>query len=441
MRSLWTADESDAAPVGPPDVRPAGHRRSCKGHAVLLPINTDAPIYHFPWVTLSLIGANIVTFIAQVSAVMDAGLGKSIWVDEWILSFGDGLHPLQWISWAFLHADPIHLGANMFFLWGFGLVVEGKLGWWRYLALYLGIAAVAGFFDQLLMLGYDGELPAGALGASGVIFGLMAMSFVWAPKNDMTIFMLFFYRAFIFDASILAFCGFYLAIQFLFFALDGFGMGSALLHLTGATIGLAIGVVMLKKSWVDCEGWDLFAVMSNTHGRQIGRDEFYHRDAAFQAGKIATPSEPKHEQPTEKVGSKTLDPRQRIRKFLDGGDAISALGEYEKLVAFHPTWRLGCETLGDLAEAAYRDKSFDDARPLMQQYLERFPDEVPAAATRIRVKYARMLIDFTKRPAEGVAVLNEVDPSMLSPKVANACQELRKRADAAIRSRKPKSKS
>jgi len=26
----------------------------------------------------------------------------------------------------------------MIFLWVFGLVVEGKIGWWRFLACYLG---------------------------------------------------------------------------------------------------------------------------------------------------------------------------------------------------------------------------------------------------------------------------------------------------------------
>ncbi len=407
---------------------------------MLLPINTDAPIYHFPWMTLTLIAANIVAFVAWV------GAGAP---DEWILVYGDGLHPVQWISSVFLHGGPIHLVGNMFFLWGFGLVVEGKLGWWRYLSLYLGIAVISCLIEQTMMLGFrgDGMGPLsdganGSLGASGVIFGLMAMSFVWAPRNDMTIFMLFFYRAFIFEASILVFCGFYLAIQFLFFALDGFAVGSALLHLIGAALGLTVGVVMLKRDWVDCEGWDLFNVMNNTHGRSLDKDEYFYRDAGFQAGKIATPTESKRERSSEKVGAKTLDPRQRIRKFLDAGDSISALGEYEKLVAFHPTWQVNRETLRDLAEAAYRDKSYDDALPLMRQYLERFPDDDDdGVATRLRVKYARLLIDFARRPKEGIAVLNTVDPALLSPKVAAACQELRKRAATAIRSRKPKSKS
>lgn len=402
---------------------------------MLLPINTDAPIYHFPWVTISLIGVNVAAFVAQMAAWIGAGPEAVTWVDDWILTFGHGLHPLQWVSWAFLHADPFHIIGNMFFLWGFGLVVEGKLGWWRYLGLYLGIAAVAGFFDQLIMLGYDGDHD-GALGASGVIFGLMAMSLVWAPKNDMTIFMLIFYHPHVFEASILVFCGCYIALQVLYFALDGFSMGSALLHLTGAGLGAAVGLVMLKKEWVDCEGWDIFAVINNTYGRRDDYDEFRYRHAAWEQGKIATPQAEPEKPQGERVGASALDPRHRIRRFLEADDAISALGEYEKLVAFHPTWQLDRETLGALGEAAYKTKSWEDAEPLMRQYLERFPQEDPTATARIQLKLAKYFVDVAKRPKEGLALLGAIDPATLPPKPAGVYQELRKRAESSAPARK-----
>ena len=43
----------------------------------------------------------------------------------------------------------------MVFLWGFGLVVEGKLGWWRFLLIYLAIGVTQCAFEQTIMLGYD----------------------------------------------------------------------------------------------------------------------------------------------------------------------------------------------------------------------------------------------------------------------------------------------
>ena len=50
---------------------------------------------------------------------------------------GDGIHPLQWLTNIFLHAGFFHLVGNMIFLWTFGFVVEGKLGWLPFTALYL----------------------------------------------------------------------------------------------------------------------------------------------------------------------------------------------------------------------------------------------------------------------------------------------------------------
>ena len=60
---------------------------------------------------------------------------------DWALVLGDGLHPLQWVTNNFMHSGFFHLAGNMIFLWTFGLVVEGKLGWWRVLARVLGLAA------------------------------------------------------------------------------------------------------------------------------------------------------------------------------------------------------------------------------------------------------------------------------------------------------------
>jgi membrane associated rhomboid family serine protease len=402
---------------------------------VFFPINTDAPVYYFPFATIGLIVTNMALFVAQMAAWAVAVDGQPTWDDPWCLAFGDGLHPLQWVTHAFLHGGPMHLIGNMVFLWGFGLVVEGKLGWWRFLGLYLGVAAAVGLAAQALMLGYDGP-PRNALGASAAVFGLLGMAFVWAPKNEVTIFTWFLYRPFLWEATILAFCGCYFAYQVLLFALGGFSMGGALGHILGGVFGFGLGVLLLKRDWVDCEGWDLFAVMKNTHGRQRD-DEFHYRDAAFQAGKIATPQVEPERSAAEKVGATTLDPRVRIKKFLEAGDVISALGEYEKLVAFHPTWRLDRETLGAIGEAAYKEKCWEDAEPLLKQWLERFGAEDAkdaktddaGAAVRVRLKLAKTLIDGTKKPAEGLAVLRQVDPSGLPPKPAAAYQELRKRAE------------
>jgi len=78
----------------------------------------------------------------------------------------------QFITYSFLHevrgALPFHLLFNMFMLWVFGGDVERTLGRPRFLKLYFG-AALAGGLCMIPM--YRGSV----LGASGAVFGVMAM--------------------------------------------------------------------------------------------------------------------------------------------------------------------------------------------------------------------------------------------------------------------------
>lgn len=212
---------------------------------MLLPYRTDAPVYHFPWATLGIIGACI---------LIQLGLGDSEALDAFVLHFGT-INPTEWILSAFAHGGWMHVLGNMVFLWVFGLVVEGKIGWWRFLALYGAIAAASGLVEQVIMLWAD---HGGALGASGVIFGLIAIAMVWAPENEIDcIFIFGFGRQF--EIPIKAFAGLYLLLQVFDLILAGGRMSTPLLHLIGAAAGLPMGIYMLRRGWVDCEGWDWFS--------------------------------------------------------------------------------------------------------------------------------------------------------------------------------------
>ena len=76
---------------------------------VLFPYSTDAPLYHWPIATVLLIAINVAAFCGQMSTA-DQGAA-------YILEFGNGLHPVEWITSNFLHASLSHLAGNMVFLW------------------------------------------------------------------------------------------------------------------------------------------------------------------------------------------------------------------------------------------------------------------------------------------------------------------------------------
>src|SRR5690606_35824232 len=143
------------------------------------------PIYYWPFATVGLIVANLLCYVVAWEMI-DAEELNMLW---WMLPLGAGISPVQWLTSFFMHASVTHLVGNMIFLWVFGLVVEGKLGWWKFLACYLGIGLVESILVQIACLGLE-EVNF-ALGASGAIYGLMLMSVIWAPRNEVQCFVIF----------------------------------------------------------------------------------------------------------------------------------------------------------------------------------------------------------------------------------------------------------
>ncbi|MCH8807986.1 MAG: rhomboid family intramembrane serine protease, partial [Planctomycetes bacterium] len=111
----------------------------------IFPWKTDAPIYYLPIVTVAMIVINTIVFI-YIVAIPHV-------VRDLALIHGNGLHPLQWLTSNFIHGRIFHLLGNMVFLWVFGLVVEGKLGWMRFLTVFLGIGILQNALVQIVMLG------------------------------------------------------------------------------------------------------------------------------------------------------------------------------------------------------------------------------------------------------------------------------------------------
>ena len=87
--------------------------------------------------------------------------------------------PVRLVSSAFLHGDIGHLFGNMLFLMIIGLLVEGALGPWRFLAVYL-LGAVGA---NLASLAFHWGDATGGLGASGAIAALMGcFCLVWGTQ-------------------------------------------------------------------------------------------------------------------------------------------------------------------------------------------------------------------------------------------------------------------
>lgn len=102
---------------------------------------------------------------------------------------GQNLYTL--VTSIFLHADPVHLLMNMYFLFIFGVVVEREVHPITYLLLFL-ISGIIGNLGHILItitlenLFFPGAALIRTLGASGAIFGIMAAYAYLMPRRPVS---------------------------------------------------------------------------------------------------------------------------------------------------------------------------------------------------------------------------------------------------------------
>ena len=120
-----------------------------------------------PVVTYSLIGITLAVYLLQLVpglAVTDRLLYAGVY------SIPGNFEPWRMLTSVFVHSTGLifHVLLNMYTLWIFGQLLEGILGRWRFLSLYL-ISGLAGSVGVLWL----GDPRTGVVGASGAIFGLL----------------------------------------------------------------------------------------------------------------------------------------------------------------------------------------------------------------------------------------------------------------------------
>ena len=159
-----------------------------------VPVGDENPTSRTPAVNLALIAANGIAFL-WFNVVRGHGFFELSEEDlrRWALLPGDP-SPIRFLASMFLHATPMHLLGNMWFLHLFGDNVEDKLGRGKYLLLYLGWGVLASLaflqfgkpVGQIAGMSPDEVARKWSLlpmvGASGAISGVMGAYLVFFPR-------------------------------------------------------------------------------------------------------------------------------------------------------------------------------------------------------------------------------------------------------------------
>ena len=217
----------------------------------MFPISDVIPSRTRPVVTISLIVLNTVAYLYQLQ--LDATSVQR-------LVFGHGVIPASFsladvITSLFLHADVVHIGGNMVFLWIFGDNVEDRLGHARYLGFYL-LCGLAGALAQTLA---EPTSFVPMIGASGAVAGVMGAYFLLYPQSRVltVVFLIFFLDIIEIPAVFLLGVWFLLQLAHGALASDVPGGGIAFwAHAGGFISGALVGTVLRMRAPADRAYWE-----------------------------------------------------------------------------------------------------------------------------------------------------------------------------------------
>jgi membrane associated rhomboid family serine protease len=368
---------------------------------MFIPYTTDAPLYHRPIGTIATIAANFVAFIATSRSPFEVDPNL---IEPYVLHH-DAIVPLQWVTSNFLHIDLMHLLGNMLFLWVFGLVVEGKLGWWRFVPLYVAIGTIQCAAEQFIAVAVN----AGgfSLGASSAIYGLMGLSLIWAPTNEIyCVWWGRFSGLSHFEVSIQLMCVLFAGVDFLLAWSIGFRLATPVYHLMGLVPGLILGVVLLKLHVVDGEGWDIFSIIAGREG--------------------AVKVDLEETSPGEDDAQRLIVAKRLMNEHLTVGNCEAALELHLRMAARLSEWRLTEPMQQQLIALMLTRGETKVAKPLLADYIKRFPGE----AAPMRVALAELVLREESRPGQAIAILSHIPPGALSGELERRRNEIHKEAYA-----------
>ncbi len=131
---------------------------------------------NIPPATRAILIANVIVFVLQQFAGVLISVLFALW------PIGAGFQPWQLLTYAFLHADLMHIFFNMFALVMFGAVLEQFCGSRRFTVYYLACVLAAAATQLAVQYG-TGSMEE-TIGASGGVFGLLLAFAIFFPRQN-----------------------------------------------------------------------------------------------------------------------------------------------------------------------------------------------------------------------------------------------------------------
>ncbi len=362
----------------------------------MIPIATDTSIHRTPLVNYGLIGLNVFVYMLQ-SMLTGPGRGPSgatQWFHAGMLD-GDQPRLFQFFTYQFMHADLMHLGGNMLFLWVFGNAVNGKMGHLPYLFFYLAGGVFAG-------MGYLWGNDASLIGASGTIAAVTTAYLALFPRSHVTI-LYFWILIGTFELPSMVLIVFKVILWDNVLAPGMFGGGQVAFdaHLAGYSFGFVAISALLATRLLPRDQFDIIALCKRWLQRQSLRTAMATPEgqARTAVSRVARPVS--LDDVTVRMGDTTAgDPisalRTQIGAAIEKGDRDTAGTLYEQLLEADPRQVLGRVQQLEVAHHLYKLGRFPQAVAAYEKFLTNYPSsaEGPQIKLLLGITYARDLQQY-----------------------------------------------
>jgi membrane associated rhomboid family serine protease len=159
----------------------------------MIPLHGDNPTRTFSFVTFTLIIANVLVFVRELSG-MDAFVHHYALVPAALVEVQSWREISTIFTSMFLHGSWMHLIGNMLYLWIFGINVEDAIGHFRFIVFYLlcGLGAAA----AQVLVSPDSIVP--VVGASGAVSGVLGAYLLFPRARVLVLVPIWFFLRFIY---------------------------------------------------------------------------------------------------------------------------------------------------------------------------------------------------------------------------------------------------
>jgi len=383
---------------------------------MLLPIRTNISPRRTPYANYALIAVNVIVYLLQFTIDSETGtMGFRAWVGHFMLNGSGRPYLWQFLSYAFLHANLMHILSNMYFLYLFGNNVNDKLGNIGYLCFYFSGAIFSGVGHVLTGGG-------AVIGASGAVAAVTGAYLVLFPQTLITVIYWFFFIGMIEIPAL------YLILLKMILFDNIIARGSALVahdaHLAGYAMGVSAMVIMLATGLITGSGFDLWAMIKRWNRRRTYRDVVSSGHNPFTGRKTAkrikvkeiikSPAQKEKEQQAGRL-------RGEISERLAQRNLPAATDAYLELMHLDSEQLLPRQQLLDIANQLAGDSRHIESAQAYEQFLAHYGnyEYTEQIELMLGILYSRYL----EKPEEAVKHLQAAADKLTDPGQLKMCRD------------------